>query len=87
MIKSWHDKAWEEYIEWNKENKKVVKKINELIKDIERNGNTGIGHPEPLVGNMSGYWSRHITDGNRLVYKIDGEHLYIISCKTHYYDK
>ena len=70
MIKVWDDTAWEDYVAWQFEDKKTLKKINALIKDIDRNGYTGIGKPEPLVGNWAGYWSRRIDEKNRLIYKI-----------------
>ena len=80
-------RAWYEYTGWQTEDKKILKKINSLIKDIERNGNIGIGKPEPLR-NMNGYWSRRITDEHRLVYKLIGEgdarELVIFQCATHY---
>lgn len=66
---------------------KTLKKINNLLKDIERNGNSGLGKPEPLKGDFSGYWSREIDEKNRLVYKIDGNIIKIIQCKNHYNDK
>lgn len=84
MNKRWDDKAWDEYVAWNKEDCKTFDKINTLIKDIERNGvNKGIGKPEKL--RYRDGWSRHIDEKNRLVYKVD-EHgyLYVISCKGHY---
>lgn len=70
MIKIWDDDAWEDYIYWQTQDKKVLKRINILIKDIDRNGYEGIGKPEPLTGNWSGYWSRRIDEKNCLVYKI-----------------
>ena len=80
-------RAWYEYTGWQIEDKKTLKRINQLIKDIERNGNTGIGKPEPLR-NWEGCWSRRIDDVNRLVYKIvgtgDTQELVIFQCKTHY---
>ncbi|HEY5556416.1 Txe/YoeB family addiction module toxin [Acetobacterium sp.] len=76
--------AWEEYLQWQKEDKKITKKINELIKDIDRNGHSGIGKPEPLRHDLTGYWSRRISDKDRLVYRIDDETIYIIGCKGHY---
>ena len=70
------------------EYKRIIKKINQLIKDIIRNGNTGIGHPEPLKHELSGYWSREIDEKNRLVYKIlDNGNVLIAHCKGHYKDK
>ncbi len=85
-------RAWYEYTGWQLEDKKTLKRINALIKDIERNGNTGIGKPEPLR-NFEGYWSRRINEADRLVYKISGTStpesgdnrvLYIAQCKSHY---
>ena len=66
------------------QDKKIIKRINLLIKDIERNYYDGIGKPEPLKGNLSGWWNRRIDDTNRLVYRINNNILEIISCKTHY---
>ena len=80
--------GWDEYTEWQNEDKRIIKKINDLVKDIIRNGNTGIGHPEPLKGNLSGYWSRKIDDKNRLTYKILDDGIVLIAhCKGHYSDK
>ena len=80
-------RAWYEYTRWQLEDKRTLKRINALIKDIERNGNTGIGKPEPLK-DFDGYWSRRIDDANRLVYKLVGEgesqKLLIAQCATHY---
>lgn len=78
------EKAWEEYCYWQKQDKKTLKRINCLLEDITRNGYIGIGKPEPLKGNFSSFWSRRIDDVNRLVYKINGEHVEIIQCKGHY---
>jgi toxin YoeB len=78
----------EDYISWQTEDKRTLKKINQLIKDIIRNGNTGIGRPEPLKGNLSGYWSREIDEKNRLLYRIlADDKVEIIHCKGHYGDK
>ena len=84
MRKRWDDKAWDEYVSWQTEDKKTLKRINDLIKDIERNGvSQGIGKPEPLRHISA--WSRRIDEKNRLLYRMDenGE-LYIIACKGHY---
>ena len=83
MNKIFSDYAWEEYQEWMNE-KKIMKRINDLIKDIDRNGNTGMGKPEPLRHELSGYWSRRITEKERLIYKIENDEIYIIGCKGHY---
>ena len=87
MIKIWHDVAWEDYVYWQTQDKKTLKKINALLKDIDRNGYTGIGKPEPLVGDWSGYWSRRIDEKNRLIYKIVDGTIRIAQCRTHYGDK
>jgi len=84
MIKVWSDEAWVEYLIWQSEDKKTLKRINELIKDIERNGlSNGIGKPEFLKYRKG--WSRRIDQTNRLIYDIDeNNNLWIISCKGHY---
>lgn len=77
-----------DYIYWQTEDKRTLKKINKLIEDIIRNGNTGIGHPEPLKGNLSEKWSREIDEKNRLVYQIfDDNRIEIYQCREHYNDK
>lgn len=84
MNKKFSEIAWKEYTEWQAEDKKILKKINEMIKDIDRNGNEGLGHPEALRHELTGYWSRKITEKDRLIYRIteDGT-IYIIQCKNH----
>lgn len=84
MKKIWFDEAWEDYTYWQTQNKKTLKRINMLLKDIERGNFDGIGKPEPLKGDMSGFWSRRIDDVNRLVYRIRGDVMEIVSCKGHY---
>lgn len=88
MDKFWTDEGWEDFLNLLND-KKLLKKFNALIKDIERNGYSGIGKPEPLKGDLSGYWSRHIDDYNRIVYRIveDDEKNYIeiVQCGTHYH--
>lgn len=79
-----HDKAFLEYLSWQNTDKKTLKRINELIKDIMRNPYEGIGKPEPLRYQLSGYWSRRINTEDRLIYKIEGDLLIIISCSEHY---
>ena len=86
MNKVWHDRAWDEYVEWQTEDKKTLKRINALLKDIDRHPFTGIGKPEPLKGNKQGYWSRRIDEVNRLVYKVERDQLIIAQCGTHYKD-
>ena len=87
MNKIWHDDAWEDYLYWQKQDKKTLKKINELLKDIDRNKHEGIGKPERLSGELSEYWSRRIDNKNRIVYKIKNEEIIIIQCGSHYRDK
>ncbi|MDO4470283.1 MAG: Txe/YoeB family addiction module toxin [Bacillota bacterium] len=86
MNKVFTENAWKDYLYWQTEDRKTLKKINQLLNDISRNGNVGIGKPEALVGDLSGYWSRRINDKDRLIYKIDEQNIYIISCRFHYND-
>ena len=86
MKKIWFDEAWEDYTYWQTQDKKTLKRINMLLKDIERGNFDGSGKPEPLKGDMSGFWSRRIDDVNRLVYRIRGDVIEIVSCKGHYED-
>lgn len=87
MRKIWHDEAWEEYIDWQTKDKKILKRINSLIKDIERNGYTCIGKPEPLRGNWTSFWSVRIDEKNRLVFRIFEDVIEIAQCGSHYGDK
>ena len=80
----WHEKGWEDYLYWQATDKKMLKRINALIKDIQRNCFDGIGKPEPLKDNLSGWWSRRIDDANRIVYKQDGDNVIIAECRGHY---
>ena len=84
MQKNWSDIAWEDYLSLQY-NKKLLKRVNEILKDIDRNGYKGIGKPEPLKGDFSGYWSRRIDDYHRIVYKIQDGEMYIAYCGTHYH--
>ncbi len=84
MKKVWFEEAWDDYTYWQTQDKKTLKRINALIKDIERNHFEGIGKPEPLKGDLSGFWSRRIDDVNRIVYRINNGILEILSCKGHY---
>ena len=86
MKKIWSDKAWDDYLYWQTQDKKTLKRVNQLVKDIERNNFEGIGKPEALTGNLSGFWSCRIDDANRLIYRINGEFIDILSCKGHYED-
>ena len=76
--------AWEDYTSWLTEDKKMLRKINELIKDIQRNPYSGIGKPEPLKYDLAGLWSRRIDREHRLVYQVSGKEVLIYSCKYHY---
>ncbi len=84
MIKVWSDHAWEDYLYWQTQDKKILKRINQLIKDIDRNGYEGIGKPEPLKYELQGFWSRRIDDEHRLVYRIEDNKIEILSCRLHY---
>ncbi len=86
MNKLFTQHAWDDYMYWFTQDKKTLKRINALIKDIERNGYTGIGKPEPLMGDLSGFWSRRINDKDRLIYRIEGSTIQILSCRYHYGD-
>jgi toxin YoeB len=83
---TWHPSAWEDYLYWQAQDKKTLKRINLLIKDIIRNGYTGIGKPEPLKGDLSGLWSRKISGKERLIYRITNSAVEIAECRTHYGD-
>ena len=87
MNKLFTDNGWKDYLYWENEDKKTLKRINKLLDDIDRNGNMGIGKPEPLHGNLSGFWSRRINDKDRLIYKIEGNDIYILACRYHYEDR
>jgi len=84
MILSFSDDAWDDYLYWQQNDKKILKKINRLIKEIQREPFEGIGEPEPLKYNWSGYWSRRITIEHRLVYKVSDDNLMIAQCRYHY---
>ena len=80
-------KAWEDYLYWQTQDKKTLRRINQLLQDIVRNGNEGIGKPEPLSSDLAGDWSRRIDEKNRLVYRIKNDRIEIVQCRTHYGDK
>jgi toxin YoeB len=84
MTKGWQDEAWEDYLYWQIQEKKTFKRINQLIKDIDRTPFDGIGKPEPLKHEYQGYWSRRIDESNRLIYKIENDTIIITQCRTHY---
>lgn len=81
------ESAWEEYLYWQTQDKRTLKKINSIFKDILRNGYKGIAKPEPLKGNLSGFWSREIDEANRIVYRLSEDRVEVIQCKGHYNDK
>ena len=81
---SWTDEAWNSYVYWQTQDKKTLKRINKLISDVKRAPFDGIGKPEPLKENLSGFWSRRIDDTNRLVYTVDDTAITVISCRYHY---
>ena len=87
MIKAWTDEEWEDYTYWQAQDKKTLKRINALLKDVEHNGYDGIEKPERLTGDLSAYWSRRIDEQNRIVYRIDGDTIKIVQCGSHYRDK
>lgn len=86
MKKIWFDEAWEDYLYWQTQDKKTLRRVNALLRDIERAAFDGIGKPEPLRGELSGFWSRRIDEVNRLVYRINGGVMEILSCRGHYDD-
>ena len=80
----WSSSSWEDYLYWQKVDRKMTKRINELIKSSIRTPFEGIGKPEPLKNDLKGYWSRRINSEHRLVYKYESEHLFIAACRYHY---
>ena len=81
---SFDDSAWEDYLYWQDNDRKMLKRINSLIKDIKRNAFEGIGNPEPLKHNWSGFWSRRIDHEHRLVYQANDDTIIIVQCRYHY---
>lgn len=84
MVLTFTENAWADYIYWQKIDRNIVKKINDLIKDIQRNPFDGIGKPEPLKYDLAGYWSRRINHEHRLVYQVIENELFIYACRFHY---
>ena len=84
MNKLWTDDAWNDYLYWSVKDKKTLKRINQLLKDIDHNQYDGIGKPEPLKHNLQGFWRRRIDEVNRLVYKVENDNVIIIHCRGHY---
>jgi toxin YoeB len=81
---AWVDDAWDDYLYWQGQDQKTLKRINKLITETIRDPFAGIGKPEPLKENLTGFWSRRIDDNNRLVYAVDDDYLTIIACRYHY---
>ncbi|MFT5261019.1 MAG: toxin YoeB [Saprospiraceae bacterium] len=81
---AWTNEAWKDYIYWQSQDKKTLKRINKLISDTQRSPFEGIGKPEPLKASLTGFWSRRIDESNRLVYAVDENKLTIISCRYYY---
>lgn len=79
--------GWKDYVYWQTEDRKILKKINSLLEDIDHNGNDGMGKPEPLTGYLAGFRSRRINDKDRFIYKIDETNIYILACRYHYSDR
>jgi toxin YoeB len=85
---SFTETGWKDYVYWTEQDRKTLRQIIKLLADVERNGYEGIGKPEPLRGNLAGWWSRHIDDKNRLVYRLVGdETVEVLQCRGHYGDK
>ncbi len=82
----WDFDAWEDYLYWQAKDKKILQRINQLINDILRDPFREIGKPEPLKGRLAGFWSRRIDEGHRLVYLVEGDKVFIFSCRGHYND-
>ena len=80
----WTDEAWNDYIYWQTQDKKTLKRVNKLIADVKRSPFEGIGKPEPLKENLAGFWSRRIDETNRLVYAVEDSAITVISCRYHY---
>ena len=87
MRKIWSDDAWEDYLYWQTQDRRTLKRINSLIKEVDRNGYKCVGKPEALIGNLTGYWSLRIDVKNRLVFRIIDGAIEIAQCRTHYGDK
>jgi toxin YoeB len=86
MNKTWSDNAWEDYLYWQAQDRKTLKRINDLLRDIERDPYGGIGKPEPLKHEWQGYWSRRINETDRLIYRVNNNQLEVAACRSHYDD-
>ena len=87
MVKAWSDQAWDDYLYWQTQDKRTLNKINRLLQDIDRNGYNCTGQPEPLKGDLSGFWSLRIDEKNRIVFRIEDSTIEIWQCGSHYRDK
>lgn len=83
-VLAWTKEAWSDYLYWQTQDRKTLRRVNRLIRDVQRSPFEGIGKPEPLKENLSGFWSRRIDDTSRLVYAVDADQLTILSCRYHY---
>jgi len=81
---AWTEAAWEDYLYWQRQDRKTLKRIHKLIADVKRSPYSGLGKPEPLRENLAGFWSRRIDDTHRLVYAVDARCITIIACRYHY---
>ncbi|MEO8095687.1 MAG: Txe/YoeB family addiction module toxin [Pseudolysinimonas sp.] len=84
MRLTWDEDAWDDYLHWQQADRAILRRVNQLLQDVARNGNWGIGKPEPLKHGFQGYWSRRITDEHRLIYRIEGDEIRIAACRYHY---
>ncbi len=84
MILCFSEKSWSDYLYWQTQDKKTLKRVNLIIKDTKRNPVTGLGKPEPLKNNLTGYWSRRISKEHRIVYKVENNTITIVSMRFHY---
>ncbi|MFD6588117.1 Txe/YoeB family addiction module toxin [Streptomyces anulatus] len=80
----WDQSSWDDYVRWRNQDRKILKRINTLLQDIARNGNEGMGKPEPLKHGFQGYWSRRITGEHRLIYKVVDDEVRVAACRYHY---
>jgi toxin YoeB len=86
MRLTWLPNAWKDYLYWQEHDRKILQRVNELIRDSLRDPFAGVGKPEPLKGPLKGWWSRRITQEHRLIYRVEGENLLILQCRFHYDD-
>ena len=86
MRLSWLPNGWKDYLYWQEKDRKILQRVNDVIRDTLRNPFSGIGKPEPLKKNLEGWWSRRITQEHRLIYRVEGDSLLILQCRFHYED-